>query len=542
MRDWPGINPSTEADPIRRDKDVKIDLFLRDLSRGLQRIGQGEAPDGSGATIGVSDHGALTGLADDDHLQYLLLAGRDGGQSAYGSSDTTSGEFLRLTGFNNPPISGGGGITTRAAQVSIGTNIFLRCDNLAVVERDTDYTTSDGFSIATGLGFANVSNYGQMTLYYNATAGPLLLALDTVGTSQNQAILNVYANDSVGTQTTICDWRLKLIGYTGFAQQDALAICHKSSIPLLFGGASGATGEILSLEVLGATADAGSARLSCMTMILSGQYPAQGTSPNARYAQKQGTLLTLDFATVNITGALTVSGAMVTHDHSSATTGGASLAPALVVITNPAASPSVVPLQVVGAAAQSNSLITAYSPAIGTDVFKVSPTGEVFAWTAFLINSGNSHVCYLQGGSSSFDTYHWLPPIEAGNIVVSGIGSDPATQPGEVALVARTVTADIASQDLTFSSAAGDYLIMSYMACTVSSAGGAETPSLKATWTDDAGTQTDIVINQLSNMTAGQSNSAVYYIRLASGNITWKTTDQSGGTYKLRIRVVYMGV
>ena len=44
------------------------------------------APDGAGglqwvtASAGVTDHGALTGLGDDDHTQYLLATGaRDGG-------------------------------------------------------------------------------------------------------------------------------------------------------------------------------------------------------------------------------------------------------------------------------------------------------------------------------------------------------------------------------------------------------------------------------------------------------------------------------
>jgi hypothetical protein len=44
---------------------------------------------------GVSDHGALTGLADDDHTQYALLAGRSGGQILYGS--TVAGENLTLS-------------------------------------------------------------------------------------------------------------------------------------------------------------------------------------------------------------------------------------------------------------------------------------------------------------------------------------------------------------------------------------------------------------------------------------------------------------
>ncbi len=43
---------------------------------------------------GVTDHGLLTGLADDDHPQYGLLAGRSGGQTFTG--DTASGGQLTL--------------------------------------------------------------------------------------------------------------------------------------------------------------------------------------------------------------------------------------------------------------------------------------------------------------------------------------------------------------------------------------------------------------------------------------------------------------
>lgn len=41
------------------------------------------------------DHGELSGLGDDDHTQYALLAGRSGGQTLYGSTD--SGENLTLS-------------------------------------------------------------------------------------------------------------------------------------------------------------------------------------------------------------------------------------------------------------------------------------------------------------------------------------------------------------------------------------------------------------------------------------------------------------
>lgn len=43
---------------------------------------------------GVTDHGDLSGLSDDDHTQYALLAGRSGGQTLYGG--TASGNDLIL--------------------------------------------------------------------------------------------------------------------------------------------------------------------------------------------------------------------------------------------------------------------------------------------------------------------------------------------------------------------------------------------------------------------------------------------------------------
>lgn len=46
---------------------------------------------------GVTDHGALTGLSDDDHTQYALLAGRSGGQTIIGGTGTTDDLILRTT-------------------------------------------------------------------------------------------------------------------------------------------------------------------------------------------------------------------------------------------------------------------------------------------------------------------------------------------------------------------------------------------------------------------------------------------------------------
>ena len=48
---------------------------------------------------GVSDHGELTGLTDDDHSIYALLAGRSGGQTLIGG--TGSGDDLTLQSTNH---------------------------------------------------------------------------------------------------------------------------------------------------------------------------------------------------------------------------------------------------------------------------------------------------------------------------------------------------------------------------------------------------------------------------------------------------------
>ena len=56
------------------------------------------------ARVILNDHGDLQGLADDDHTQYLLLAGRAGGQVAFGG--TAAGNILDLQGADASPDTG----------------------------------------------------------------------------------------------------------------------------------------------------------------------------------------------------------------------------------------------------------------------------------------------------------------------------------------------------------------------------------------------------------------------------------------------------
>ena len=46
---------------------------------------------------GITDHGVLTGLSDDDHTQYALLAGRSGGQTLLGGTAASENLVLRST-------------------------------------------------------------------------------------------------------------------------------------------------------------------------------------------------------------------------------------------------------------------------------------------------------------------------------------------------------------------------------------------------------------------------------------------------------------
>lgn len=69
------------------------------LGQILTSAGAGSPPTWEDAPAGVTDHGLLSGLSDDDHPQYSLLAGRSGGQTLYGG--TGAGDDLTLAGTSN---------------------------------------------------------------------------------------------------------------------------------------------------------------------------------------------------------------------------------------------------------------------------------------------------------------------------------------------------------------------------------------------------------------------------------------------------------
>lgn len=92
----------------------------------------------NGTGGGASDHGALTGLGDDDHAQYALLAGRGTGQTLIGG--TASGNHLSLQSTSH---------ATRGQVRSLDDLYVTRSAAGATVTLLTENTSTSGSSHAT---------------------------------------------------------------------------------------------------------------------------------------------------------------------------------------------------------------------------------------------------------------------------------------------------------------------------------------------------------------------------------------------------------
>jgi len=142
----------------------------------------------AGASI-INDHGSLAGLADDDHLQYALLAGRDAtpnsGQTLIGGLTTTSDLIFRTTSAN--AISGadmifqtGNDGGTEAFRVLFDGTIDT-ANNLItnIGNAGTDFTAGGGLTLA---GLLTADNGFTMTTgALNATANSASSLTTSVG-------------------------------------------------------------------------------------------------------------------------------------------------------------------------------------------------------------------------------------------------------------------------------------------------------------------------------------------------------------------------
>lgn len=110
--DVDGLGSANDLDEAAVESELESVLDLADMQGTLasDRI--------TGLSPGVTDHGELTGLGDDDHSQYSLLAGRGSGQSLTGAVGATG--YLK---FNAHSGDGAGSIYFSSA-VNTDTGIL----------------------------------------------------------------------------------------------------------------------------------------------------------------------------------------------------------------------------------------------------------------------------------------------------------------------------------------------------------------------------------------------------------------------------------
>jgi hypothetical protein len=93
---------------------------------------------------GVTDHGALTGLADDDHAQYILVGGSRGFTSTVSGTIPIEGYHLATKEYVDNAVISGGGVTDHGALTGLADDDHTqylttsRGDNRYYTESEVD--------------------------------------------------------------------------------------------------------------------------------------------------------------------------------------------------------------------------------------------------------------------------------------------------------------------------------------------------------------------------------------------------------------------
>jgi hypothetical protein len=174
---------------------VFVDLFLGPVNQTYWedvtvKVWAGANQDVSSETV----HGSLSGLAADDHLQYLLLAGRAGGQVGYG--DTAASGSLSLSGTAHATP---GPILLNTAGGNVGLGVAVPLTQFHMHESTsagawTYFTNSTTGSGATsGLLFGMDLNENAVLYHYPAT--------DIILATNNTEMVRILSTGKIGFGT-----------------------------------------------------------------------------------------------------------------------------------------------------------------------------------------------------------------------------------------------------------------------------------------------------------------------------------------------------
>ena len=112
-------------------------------------------------SVGSTSHSGLTGLANDDHLQYALLAGRAGGQTLAGSTLTT--ERLTLRGNTADLTTGGVDITSSLDSTTTTDGAFTVAGGVGIGKKLFVGTSVTSPLFTNGAAGVDISQAGQQT-------------------------------------------------------------------------------------------------------------------------------------------------------------------------------------------------------------------------------------------------------------------------------------------------------------------------------------------------------------------------------------------
>lgn len=255
--------PLTQRDAINFVATSTVATTLTDDA------GNGETEVALSVIPGGVDHGGLAGLADDDHTQYALLAGRASGQTLTGGTGTTDDLIFKTTS--------GVGATGAEMQFNVGNNGATRVVtilnngnfglgiNNPLVKFDVQTTNQDALRFqttgASSLGFLAINTDGRSALFQGKSyllggvmsvrgltgnTGDILQVQNSSGTTLSKFDVNGSLGVNVQTSSTLSQ-SFRVVGSGATSATVNTLLENSSGTDLLYLDNSGQLGLLTNL-------------------------------------------------------------------------------------------------------------------------------------------------------------------------------------------------------------------------------------------------------------------------------------------------------